>query len=283
MLTRTSAFAILALAFGAEPAHATLQLSINANGATFTCFDGELSCDQSGGAKNLLTVDTTVGGAFVQLTLAQSSTHPNVLELSSSNILNERAVPITISLLASDTGFAAPVTFIEESASLTFNSAVGSGLSSLEFWADPANAQGANPLNTPGVLLDDVFGAPLTDPASFSGTKLSAFAASDPFSMTEGATLNLIGGASVTGFNQSMQSGVPEPSTWAMLALAGAGGHAQAPTSVLGLLKQSYDGLEERGHGSAVLLHRRNSLLSPCRQAPRRQFIDQRLRRCALY
>jgi hypothetical protein len=217
--------AALTLALSLAPANATLQLSINSGGATFTCFDGELSCDQSGGARNLLTVDTTVGGAFVQLTLAQSSTHPNVLELSSSNILNERAIPITISLLASDTGFAAPVTFIEESASLTFNSAVGSGLSSLQFWADPANAQGANPLNTPGLLLDAVTGAPLTDPDSFSGSRLSAFAAGGPFSMTEGATLNLIGGASVTGFNQSMQGGVPEPSTWAMLIL-GFGGLA---------------------------------------------------------
>jgi hypothetical protein len=210
--------ATAALLLTAAPAHATLQLSISANGSTFTCSDGELSCDLSGEAKNLLTVDQTVGGAFVQLTLAQSSLHPNELQLSSSNILNERLAPTSIRLLASDTGFAAPVSFIEESASLTFNSAVGSGASNLQFWADPLNIQGANPLNTPGTLLDTVFGTPLTDPDSFSGSRLSAFAAGGPFSMTEEATLNLVGGASVTGFNQSMQSGVvPEASTWAMM------------------------------------------------------------------
>jgi hypothetical protein len=211
--------AALSLALSLTPANATLQLSISSGGSTFTCQDGQLSCDLSGAAKNLLTVDTTVGGAFVQLTLAQSSTHPNMLELSSSNILNERAVPITVTLLASDTGFAGPVTFVRSSASLTFNDAVGSGTSILDFFADAADAQGANPLNTPGVLLETVSGSPATNPDSFSGSRVTAFDALGPFSMTEEATLNLIGGASVTGFNQSMQSGVPEPSTWAMLAL----------------------------------------------------------------
>jgi hypothetical protein len=62
-----------------------------------------------------------------------------------------------------------------------------------------------------------VTGTPTTDPDSFSGTKFSAFNASGPFSMTEGATLKLISGGSITGFNQSMTTAVPEPSTWAML------------------------------------------------------------------
>ena len=110
-----------------------------------------------------------------------------------------------------------PVSFITDSASkLTFNSAVGSGSSLLRFWADPLNTQGANPNNTPGTLLESVSGTPATDPDSFSGSNSAAFFASNPFSMTEGAALNLIGGGSITGFNQSMTSGVPEPSTWAM-------------------------------------------------------------------
>jgi hypothetical protein len=37
----------------AGPAHAALQLSIAAGGSVFTCSDGQLSCDQSGGAKAL--------------------------------------------------------------------------------------------------------------------------------------------------------------------------------------------------------------------------------------
>jgi hypothetical protein len=213
----------LALAFGSAPAHATLQLSIGANGSVFTCSDGELSCDQSGGANNLLTVDTTVGGAFIQLTLTQSTFGKvNELQLSSSNIENLLGVPITVTLLASDTNFDSPVRFIENSASLTFNSNVGAPNSRLQFWADPLNIQGANPTNTPGTLLDTVAGHATTDPDSFSGSLLSPFDANAPFSMTEGAALVLRGDGSVTGFNQAMQTGVPEPSTWAMLLIGAA-------------------------------------------------------------
>lgn len=215
--------ALLAGALVVAPAQARLQLSISASGSTFSCFDGELGCDLSGGANNLLTVDTSVGGAFVQITLAQSAFgKPNELQLSSDNILNTTGAPITIKLLASDTSFVAPVAAIRESGSLTFNSAIGSGASTLQFWADPLNTQGANFTNTPGTLLDTVSGTPLTDPDSFSGSLLSPFVAGGPFSMTEGAALNLIGGASVTGFQQSMQTtgAIPEPSTWAM-GLAG--------------------------------------------------------------
>ena len=215
---------IFALAFGAAPAHATLQLSIGAGGSVFTCSDGELSCDQSGGANNLLTVDTSVGGAFVQLTLTQSTFgKTNTLQLSSSNIENTLGVPLTVTLLASDTGFTAPVSFINNSASLTFNANVGAPDSTLKFFADAANTQGANPTNTPGTLLESVSGHALTDPDSFSGSKLASFDASAPFSMTEGAALALRADGSVTGFNQAMETGVPEPSTWAMILVGFAG------------------------------------------------------------
>jgi hypothetical protein len=214
-----SAVAALALC-AASPAMARLQLSISDGASTFTCFDGQLSCDVSGGANNLLTIDQTVGGAFVQITLAQSSFgKTNELQLSSANIINETGAPLTIKLLASDTNFLAPVSFIRDSASLTFNNAVGSGLSTLQFWADPLNTQGANPNNTPGALLETVSGTPITNPDSFSGSNIAAFSASAPFSMTEGASLALIGGGSITGFNQSMETGVPEPETWAMFLI----------------------------------------------------------------
>ena len=216
--------AALGIAFGAAPAHATLQLSIGAGGSVFTCSDGELSCDQSGGANNLLTVDTSIGGAFVQLTLTQSTFGKvNELQLSSSNIENLTGHPLTVTLLASDTGFLSPVTFINNSGSLTFNSNVGAPDSTLKFWADAANIQGANPTNTPGTLLETVMGHAVTDPDSFSGSLITPFAASAPFSMTEGAALVLRADGSVTGFNQAMETGVPEPSTWAMILVGFAG------------------------------------------------------------
>ena len=209
-----------ALALLSGAAEARLQLSIGVGGAVFTCADGQLSCDVSGGADNLLTIDQTVGGAFVQLTLAQSSFGArNELQLSSSNIENLTSAPIVVTLLASDTSFAAPVSFINNSGSLTFNANVGAPDSTLSFWADVLDRQGASPSNTPGALLDSVSGHALTDPDSFAGSHVAAFAASSSFSMTEGAALALRSGGSITGFNQAMESGVPEPTTWAMMAL----------------------------------------------------------------
>ena len=212
-----------ALALMVGGAQARLQITINAGGSTFTCFDGQLSCDVSGGANNLLTIDQTVGSAFVQLALAQSTVGPhNELQLSSSNIENTGLAPITVNLLASDTGFAGPVSFVNNSGSLTFNTNVGAPDSTLSFFADGADGQGANPLNTPGALLESVSGHAVTDPDSFAGSRIAPFAASGPFSMTESASLVLRSDGSITGFNQAMESGVPEPSTWAMV-LAGFG------------------------------------------------------------
>jgi hypothetical protein len=216
---------LVGAAFASPPANATLQLSISDGTTTFSCKDGQLGCDLSGGANNLLAVDTTLDGFFVQITLAQSTfgSH-NVLQLSSSNIENNGALPGVISFVASDNNFVGPVSSIESSGSLTFNQNIGAANSTLAFWADPLNTQGANPLNTPGTLLESVSGAATTDPDSFSGTKLSAFSALGPFSMTEGASLALNAGGSITGYDQSMtSSSVPEPSTWAMFLLGFAG------------------------------------------------------------
>ena len=220
-MIRTLLFAGAAIAALAGPAAARLQLTINASGSTFTCFDGQLGCDLSGGANNLLLVDQTVGSAFVQIALAQSLFGSvNELQLSSSNIVNQGLTPVTVTLIASDTDFEGPVRAINNSGSLTFNANVGAPDSTLRFWADPTNTQGANPLNTPGTLLESVSGHATTDPDSFAGSLITPFDVSGPYSMTEGASLVLRSGGSITGFNQAMEStAVPEPSTWAMLGI----------------------------------------------------------------
>ena len=205
----------------AAPAHARLQIALNSGSDTFTCFDGQLSCDQSGGANNLLLVNATVNGILIQIALTQSiHGGVNELQLSSSSIINESGVPLVLKLLASDTDFVGPVRAINNSGSLTFNTNVGAPDSTLSFFADAANGQGANPNNTPGVLLESVSGHAVTDPDSFAGSLITPFDALGPYSMTEGASIALRGLGSVTGFNQSMEStAVPEPSTWAMLGL----------------------------------------------------------------
>ncbi len=210
------------LASTAIPAAATLQITVNANGQNFTCSDGQLGCDLSGGANNLLVVDTTVGGSFVQLILATSTfgAGKDELQLSSSAILNNSGVPTTINIAASDNNFTPPVNSINQSASLTFNNAVGSGPSSLAFLASQSNTKFV------GQSLFTTSGTPTSDPDSFDGTHTSVFDSTTPFSMTEAASLNLVAGGSVTGFNLAMETAaIPEPSTWAMLAL-GFGGLA---------------------------------------------------------
>ena len=208
------------LASTAIPAAARLQISIAAGGTTFTCFDGQLSCDQSGGANNLLIVDQTVNGAFVQLALTQSQFgKPDELQLSTSNIENLTAAPVTITLTASDTGYTSPITAINNSASLTFNSNVGAPDSTLTFFADHADGQGAP--GTPGTLLESVSGHAVTDPDLFCGQpdhRVRCDVAIQHVGTAQPWCLRADG--SITGFNQSMEStAIPEPSTWAMLAL----------------------------------------------------------------
>jgi hypothetical protein len=88
----------------------------------------------------------------------------------------------------------------------------------LTFFADTLDGQGAP--GTPGVLLESVSSHAVTDPDSFSGSRISPFDATAPFSMSEQAALVLRADGSITGFNQSMEStAVPEPSTWAMIGI----------------------------------------------------------------
>ena len=210
------------LAAVSAPAAARLQLSITDGTSTFSCFDGQLGCDLSGRGEQPPHRRHLDGRQFrpdhagaVDVRVAQRAA---AVERATS----PRPTARRITFVAGDTSFTPPASSIEESASLTFNANVGAGASFLKFWADGANAQGANPLNTPGTLLDTVSGTPTTDPDSFSGTHNSLFSALGPFSMTEGGSLNLIAGGSVTGFNESMTSSfsaVPELSTWALIRL----------------------------------------------------------------
>ena len=155
----------------------------------------------------------------MQLALTQSQFgKPDELQLSTSNIENLTAAPLTITLTASDTGYAFPIRAINNSASLTFNSNIGAPDSTLTFFADKLDGQGAP--GTPGTLLESVSGHAVTDPDSFSGSRITAFDANAPFSMSEQAVLSLRADGSITGFNQSMEStAVPEPAVWVMMGI----------------------------------------------------------------
>ena len=211
----------LLVVLGANPAAATLQITIEdvTTGASFSCADGQAGCDLGGGANNLLTLNDTVGNFFVSGTLSTSTTGTvNNLQMSSFSIVNNGSTTDTIRIVVSDTNFVGPVNSINESGSLTFNENIPAPQSSLSFYADPNNAQGAP--GTPGTLLFTAFGTPLTDPDSFDGTHQSPFVTSSLYSMTEVANLSLRAGGSVTGLNESMLSqAIPEPKTWGMLLM----------------------------------------------------------------
>lgn len=212
--------AALMAAIGASPASARLQIAFSDGVTTATCADGQ-ACDLAGAAHDLLTLNTTVGDFTVSGTFSFSvSGGHNDLSLSSFEVVNNGASAGVLRMVVSDTDFTAPVAEIRESGSLTFNHNSDAEPSTLAFWADAANGQGAgDPIATPGVLLFSASGSAATDPDSFSGTRSDPFTASALFSMTEGAALALAAGASVTGFNQDMQTSIPETSTWAMLML----------------------------------------------------------------
>ena len=128
--------------------------------------------------------------------------------------MNLSGATANITFEAGDTGFLAPVSVIEFGFAHLQQRGRLAGLFIVVFRRRRRRAGRAGDT---GHLLEQVFGTPLTDPDSFAGTNFAAFLANSPFSMTEEASLRLIAGGSITGFNQSMTSGVPEPNTWAML------------------------------------------------------------------
>ena len=209
-------------AMGAVPANATLQIAFTDGSTVVTCADGQ-ACDLAGPANNIIILNETVGAFHIIGTVAASNSGigDDNLQFSTSLIQNTGSTLGHLTAIVGDTNFIGPVNDVRESASLTFNSAVGSGASTLRFFADPANGQPAGVgLNIPGQLLFTATGTPTTDPDSFSGTNNSPFSAGGLFSMTETANLALAAGSSITGFNASMaSSAVPETRTWVMMGL----------------------------------------------------------------
>jgi hypothetical protein len=211
--------AALLAAIGVTPASATLQIAFGNGASTFTCQD-QTACDLDGAAKNLLLLNTFVGDIKIVGTFAASTTQPDELSVSNLTITNLGTGIETLFMAVGDTNFTGPVSFIRASGSGTFNNDVG-GSASVSFFASPTNTQpAAFATDLPGTNLFTTGEVVTSAPTSFSGTKDSLFSALGPFSMAEGASLTLLPGASVTGFNESMAAqAIPEPRTWAMLLI----------------------------------------------------------------
>lgn len=216
--------------FVSQPANAVLMVTMQDElGATFHCVDNGGACDFSGAASSLLTLNNTVGSFQVTGTISTSQSGLlNLLSLVNFGAINNDTVAHTLNMYVSDTGFVGPVSNIVGSAGILFSNAVGSGPSSLDFYADTANVQGANLINTPGVLLFSALQTPTTNPQQFLGNDSAPFFDLNAFSMTQVAHINLKGGGSFTDFGMNMQSAnaVPIPAALPLLgsALAGFGG-----------------------------------------------------------
>ena len=193
-------------AIGAAPAHARLQIAFTDGTTVVTCADGQ-ACDLAGPANNIIILNETVGAFHIIGTVAASTSAlgNDNLQFSTSLIQNTGSTLGHLTTIVGDNNFIGPVHQVEESASLTFNSAVGSGASTLRFFADSANGQPAGiGLNIPGTELFSTSGTPVTDPDSFAGTNSSPFDATGLFSLTETANLALKAGGSITGFNEAI-------------------------------------------------------------------------------
>ena len=126
------------LASTAIPAAATLQIAFTDGSSVVTCADGQ-ACDLAGPINNIIILNETVGAFNIIGTVAASNSRvgDDNLQFSTSLIQNTGSTLGHLTAIVGDTNFIGPVNDVRESASLTFNQAVGSGASTLRFFADP--------------------------------------------------------------------------------------------------------------------------------------------------
>jgi hypothetical protein len=189
------------------PAHATLMISasITGNGTTttVTCTDNQASSASCpGGDTNPATgtiqlANQTIAGVTINTSIQTSVGTPanpaplDILNTSSTSLINTNPFPVTVVAAVSDTSFKAPVSEFEASGSGTFQNATG-GTITMNFFDDPLNRQGAttpttapgNQVTTSGLITAtsaaDAFAfnspvIPVTDLASFSMTQTVTF------------------------------------------------------------------------------------------------------------
>jgi len=209
-----------------KPAGATLQLSLNINGATFTCVDNN-ACDTTPAVGVLQTGQTTFNGvSFLGSSQTSHQGTTNDLNTTSFQITNNNTGTVNYQLAVGDTGYQGPVTSLAQSGSGTFNNAIGSTID-MTYYADTANAQGAGtPTSFPGAQQADsgVLTATLISD-SFNFNHTSSFSDADLYSMTLGTSGTLTAGGSLVGRSQDQigfqtTTPVPEPGTLGILGVS---------------------------------------------------------------
>jgi len=206
------------------PAHATLQIAADVSGTPFFCADNT-GCDLNPATGTIQLANDTLNGVAVNGSIQVSTGTPanpgqDLIDTSSLSIVNTSGATKVVTVAVSDTDFSAPVGSFHLTGSGTWVNAGGSSLL-LEWFDDPANAQGAdNAFDAPGTMLG-TFTSIGTDPLrSFSFDDTGAVSDSAPFSMTIWAQATMTSGAVLLNRGQGeVKLAIPEPSTWAMMAL----------------------------------------------------------------
>lgn len=224
-------------------ADAALILAVDVNGDQACAADNNTGCSfgtvllDLNPTIGILSLGSTVlGGVDVQGSLHTQQTDPGINQLSSSSlsITNLLQTTAVIQAAIGGTDFVPTATFAELSGSGTWVSSLGSS-TTFSYYNDPTNQQGAEtPQDRPGDLLasfTDTSTGGFNDAFSFhqDGIGVSDL---NPFSMTLGFDMNLLGGDSLisrgqTIFKDQQVSEVPEPMSMILLGsgLLGGGGY----------------------------------------------------------
>lgn len=220
---RCGAAAAGALGFVSFPASATLQVIVDVSGTIASCVDNA-ACDMNPAVGTIQTANSTINGVLVNGSI-QTSTGtsrtpgPDILNTSSTSIINLTALTKNVTVAVSDTDFIGPVTFFSSAGAGTWQGAIGSTIT-MNWFDDPLNGQGADtPTDTPGNLVDTFTHKAVTIADSFSHDGGGAVSDTGPFSMTEQAVFTLTPFGQLINRGQTEIKGIPESSTWAMMLL----------------------------------------------------------------
>jgi hypothetical protein len=217
-----AATALGALAL-ASPASARLQIAATFGATNFLCADND-ACDTNLATGTIQINDQTIGGVIVNTSIQTSvgtAANPNaqdILNTSSTSLINTLGVSVDVTFTVSDTGFAGPVSQWNVSGAGTWENATGSNVI-MSWLADAANNQGAdNPNDAPGTLLHQFSKTATSIADGYSDSATGNLLIAGPFSMTEQVTGSIAAGGSLINRGQTeIFSPVPEPASMLIL------------------------------------------------------------------